>query len=123
MRVINIRFILLCIFTISSLFAGDAKYNRGEMLFFSKGCNGCHGASAEGGGVNPRLAGKKKSYLINKLRYFRKGKVGSQTQEMMVQFTLKLSDKDIDDLATFFSEHKQSDVDDISNELLGGFGS
>jgi len=123
MRLINIRFILLVFLTTSSLFAGGAKYNRGEMIFFSKGCNGCHGASAEGGGVNPRLAGKKKSYLINKLRYFRKGKVSSQTQEMMVQFALKLSDKEIDDLATFFSEHKQSDVEDVSHELLGGFGS
>lgn len=117
------KFILLMILLLSHLFSNDINYNRGEMAFFTKGCNGCHGASAEGGGINPRLAGKKKKYLVNRLKYFRAGKVGSQRAEMMVQFALKLSDKEIDDLCTFFSNHKAKNSKSVDDELLGGYGS
>ena len=107
----------------SGLWATDAQYNRGEMLYFSKVCNGCHGSSAEGGGSAPRLAGKTIPYIKTKLQYFRKAKVSTQRQEVMVQFALKLSDENIDDLSYFLFHHKGNDTKDVSSELLGGFGS
>jgi len=117
------RYFLLAFLLISSLSASSGSYNRGEMLFFSNACNGCHGAEAEGGGIYPRLAQKKKNYLVNKLKYFRRGRVSTQNQEMMVQFVLKFSDKNIDDIATFLSEHKGFETEPMQEDLFGGYGS
>jgi len=106
-----------------SLYGSDQQYNRGEMLYFSKGCNGCHGPSAEGGGNAPKLALRDQKELHKKLNSFRLGKANSQSQAMMVQFALKLSEKQIEDLSHFLSHHKGDEGDSVSSELLGGFGS
>jgi len=105
------------------LFASSQSYNRGEMLYFKKVCNGCHGANAKGGGIYPSLANKSKVYLIDKLKYFRRGKVNTQRQEIMVQFLLSFSDSEIEDIVTFLSQHKASKEENVDNDLLGGFGS
>ena len=107
----------------SCLYANEMEYNRGEMLYFSKACNSCHGPSAEGGSGAPRLSNKNQTYLKNRLLYFKRAKVSSQTQEIMVQFALKLSKQDIEALSYYLSHHKKSNIDDVSSELLGGFGS
>ncbi len=117
------KIFLLLVVGFFSLFATDMQYNKGEMLYFSKSCNSCHGPSAEGGSGTPRLSHKKQNYLKSRLYYFRKGKVSSQQQEVMVQFTLKLSDAEIEALSYFLSYHKKSDTQGVSSELLGGFGS
>ena len=117
------KFFLLLIFSLSCASANDAEYNRGEMLYFSKACNSCHGPAAEGGSGAPRLSHKKESYLKKRLSYFRSAKVSSQTQEVMVQFALKLSNVEIDAVSYFLSHHQQSETEAISSELLGGFGS
>ena len=112
--------ILLCSLTLLGV---DQQYNRGEMLYFSKGCNSCHGPSAEGGGSAPQLAQKRQNTLSNKLAFFRAGNAKSQSQEMMVQFALKLSDQEIADLSYFLFHHKGDKAESVSSELLGGFGS
>jgi len=116
-------FLFLGLLLVFVLEGTDSQYNRGEMLYFSKGCNGCHGPSAEGGGSAPRLAQKHQDNLIKRLIDFRAGNVKSQSQEMMMQFALKLNDQEINDLTYFFSHHKCGDDEDVSSELLGGFGS
>ena len=114
---------LLFIITLTALYGNDKSYNRGEMLYFSKVCNGCHGPSAEGGSSAPRLANRKQAYLIKKLLSFRSGKASSQSQEIMVQFAVKLSEEEIEKLSYFLSHHKAKRSEDVSSELLGGFGS
>ena len=115
--------LLLFIATLSCLYSSDMKYNRGEMLYFSKVCNACHGPSAEGGSSAPRLAQKNQSYLKNKLQHFKSGKTANQTQEVMVQFAVKLTEEEIESLTYFLSLHKGNTNKDVSSELLGGFGS
>jgi len=117
------KYILLFTFMLSCAYGSQQSYNRGEMLFFSKVCNGCHGVNAEGGGVNPKLANKKRAYLIDRLKYFKKGRVKTQKQEMMVQFIRTFSSQDIEDMATFLSEHKASESKRMDDDLFGGFGS
>ena len=118
------RLVLLLALLLSfTLYAADKQYNRGEMLYFSKGCNGCHGPSAEGGSGVPKLAQKRQINLSHKLKSFRLGNVSSQSQEMMAQFALKLSDQEISDLTYFLSHHKDANHEGVSSELLGGFGS
>jgi len=107
----------------SCLCANEMQYNRGEMLYFTKACNSCHGPSAEGGSGAPRLSNKKLSYLKNRLQGFKSGKATSQTQETMVQFAVKLSEDEIEHLSYFLSHHKGNTNEDVSSELLGGFGS
>jgi len=103
--------------------ADVAQYNRGEMLFFANACSSCHGPGAEGSVTYPKLANKKQSYLRKKLLNFKAGKALSVSQQMMAQFTQKLSEKDIDDLTYFLSHHKKVEIDDVSDAYLGGVGS
>jgi len=117
------RFVLLFIILITQLYAESASYNRGEILFFSKGCSSCHGPDAEGSSSYPKLAAKQKKYLIAKLQDFKAGKTISVSQQMMAQFANELSNKNIEDLATFLSEHKSRDIKDVPDDYLGGFGS
>lgn len=117
------KFIILSIILVVLGFANDAKYNRGEMLFLSKGCTGCHGPSAEGSSTYPRLANKKENFIVKKLTNFKAGKAESVSQQMMAQFAQKLTSKDIKDLAYFLSHHKKVKSSDLSDDILGGTGS
>lgn len=117
------RLFFIILLSLSPLFADEAAYNRGEILYFSKGCTSCHGPSAEGSSSYPRLAHKKEAYLEKKLKYFRVGDVDSVSRQMMSQFARKLSDKNIADLVTFLAHHKDVEVEDVSDDILGGFGS
>lgn len=117
------QFALLMLVVIGLSAANDSSYNRGEMIFFSKGCSSCHGADAEGSGMYPKLAGKEEDYIIKKLKNFRAGKTTSTSQDMMAQFAQKLSDKNIQDLAHFFFKHKKGKEEKVNDDILGGFGS
>ena len=117
------RYILLLALLLLSSKANESSYNKGEMLFFAKACNGCHGANAEGSSTTPKLANKKREYLIQRLQYFKKGKVNTMKQEMMVQFIINFTQEEIEDIATFLSKHKSSHTEDISEDLFGGYGS
>jgi len=117
------RFILVFVILIVQTYANEEAYNRGEMLFFAKGCSSCHGPSAEGSSAYPRLANKKQGYLKKRLIDFRAGKAQSVSQQMMSQFAEKLSDKNIEDLSYFLSHHKKVEYEDVDDDVLGGFGS
>lgn len=117
------RYFILFFFIILQLFANEQSYNRGEMLFFSKGCSSCHGPDAEGSTTYPKLANKKEQYIIQKLKLFKSGKVKTVAQQMMAQFAEKLSQEDINDLAYYLANHKKSETEDVPDDLLGGYGS
>jgi len=117
------KLIILSIIIITTLFAGNGSYNRGEMLFLSKGCTGCHGPSAEGSSTYPRLANKKEAFLIKKLTDFKAGIADSVSQQMMAQFAQKLSNQNIKDLSYFLSHHKKVKIENLSDDILGGTGS
>ena len=116
------RYIILLLLSLHILHS-DASYNRGETLFFAKACTSCHGAAAEGSTTYPKLANKKEMYLLKKLYYFKKGDVLTVSQQMMAQFIHKLSEQNIKDLAHFLATHKRVEIDDVADDILGGFGS
>ena len=120
---VNMRLFFTLLLFLSSLFADEAAYNRGEIIYFSKGCTSCHGPAAEGSSSYPALAHKKEAYLEKKLKYFRAGKVDSVSKQMMSQFARKLSNQDIQDLVVFLAHHKDVEIEDVSDDILGGFGS
>ncbi len=101
----------------------EASYNRGEMLFLSKGCSSCHGAEAEGSTMYPRLANKPAKYLKGRIEKFKAGKTDTPSEQMMAQFVEKLLQKQIADLVYFLSHHKKAKETELDDDLLGGFGS
>jgi cytochrome c553 len=62
-------------------------------------CLGCHGASAEGNGEIPRLAGQHPGYLERQLNYF---KTGVRSSPHMEAIAASLTDADIKELAAYF---------------------
>ncbi|MBU1643119.1 cytochrome c [bacterium] len=117
--------ILLSIFVVfTALFATSPDYKAGKILYFEKGCNGCHGTKAEGMTNYPALANRAKGFLAYKLKRFRSGISDKQIQEMMIPFALELSDKEIDLLTTFLNEYvdeqKERYDDDFRTEGDGG---
>ena len=91
-----------------------------------KGCYSCHGTKAEGMHMYPRLANRAKGFLTYKLERFRSKHSDNQQQEMMIPFAVGLSDKDIDNLTTFFTnfvEDKAKERYDDSYQTYGDGGS
>ncbi len=80
--------------------SGDAEVGRKK----STPCQACHGA--EGVSVSPEfpnLAGQHPDYLLTAMRHYQNGKRKNPIMKMQVE---KLTDKDLMDLAAFFS-HQQ----------------
>ncbi|WP_457746032.1 c-type cytochrome [Sulfurimonas sp.] len=116
--------IAILLFIIAAeIFANEALYNQGENLYFVKSCSSCHGPSAEGSSTYPRLANKKEDYIRKRLINFRAGKVRSVSAQMMSQFAKPLSDAEIKALSYFLSQHKKIHYENLSDDILGGFGS
>lgn len=64
-------------------------------------CAACH--AHDGISINdnwPNLAGQKEAYLVKQLKDFREGR---RSGEVMPEYTQRLSDKDIEDLAAYYS--------------------
>jgi len=106
-----LRFILLLFLTFTSIFAQSA-YEKGKNLYITKACYSCHGHKLEGMHRYPYLANRSKGYMTYKLKHFRSRKADTQQQEMMIDFALDLTDEDINNLTTYFSEY----VDEINGE-------
>jgi cytochrome c553 len=109
----------------TSLFAASSDYEEGKVLYFEKGCNGCHGTKAEGMNTYPALANRAKGFMAYKLKRFRSEISDKQIQEMMIPFAMGLSDTDIEQLTTFLNEYvdEQSERYDIEFRTEGDGGS
>jgi len=64
-------------------------------------CLGCHGATGEGVGGNPRLAGQHPAYLAGQLNNF---KNGSRKHGAMQAIAANLSNEDINALSAYFGD-------------------
>ncbi|MDD2829274.1 MAG: cytochrome c [Sulfuricurvum sp.] len=103
------RFFILVFSYTLWLFAVPSPYEMGKKLYFSKGCNGCHGINAGGTNLYPPLAYRRKAFLEYKLKRLRSKQGDTQLAQMMIPFAMALNDTQIDQLTTFLSEfHEQS---------------
>lgn len=89
------------------VYGGDDLYLTGKKLYFSKGCNGCHGVSATGNAQYPSLAYRRKTFLTYRLQQLRSKQGNTQLATMMIPFAIPLSDKQIDAITTFLSEYHE----------------
>jgi len=77
--------------------AGDVKAGRSKAMM----CQACHGLDGLSKTPDaPNIAGQIESYLVAQLQAF---KTGMRKNEAMSVVTPPLSDKDIEDLAAYFS--------------------
>jgi len=90
------------------LYGAPDMYKTGKNLYFSKGCNGCHGVSASGTNRYPPLAYRRKPFLMSKLKNYRAKQGTTQQSQLMIPFAMELSDKEIDALTTFLSEYNEN---------------
>ncbi len=84
----------------SALAAGSAEAGKTKSVT----CSACHGM--DGNSLNPEwpsIAGQHESYLIKSLNSF---KSGARQNVLMTGMAMPLSDKDINDLAAYFSAQK-----------------
>ncbi|MDD5118052.1 MAG: c-type cytochrome [Sulfuricurvum sp.] len=102
------RKIILLIFPMIALMAAPSAYEQGKKLYFSKGCNGCHGVSATGSGQYPSLAYRRKNVLVDKLKRLRNKQGNTQLAQLMIPIAMTLNDKQIDEVATFLSEYHEN---------------
>ena len=80
--------------------AGDAAAGKAK----ATGCVSCHGLNGISmGDMNPNLAGQKKGYLAKSIKDYRDGK---RDHMMMKSMVMSLSDADVDNIATYYSELK-----------------
>lgn len=100
--------IIILLLTMIPLMAAPSLYEQGKRLYFSKGCNSCHGVSATGSSQYPSLAYRRKSVLVYKLKRLRTKQGDTQLAQMMIPFATSLTDTQIDALTTFLSDfHEQ----------------
>lgn len=89
--------------TSTPLCAADTALSSGKAPAAAQVCAGCHGPQGLGGGIYPRIADQPAGYLQQQLRLFRSG---SRDNNFMQPVARSLSDKDITELADYFSNIK-----------------
>lgn len=115
------RFILFLLLVLTLL---ASPYDQGKKLYFSKGCNGCHGVNAKGLAQYPSLAYRPKPFLTYKLERFRKKIGDTQQSQLMIPFAQQLTNKEINTLTTFLSTyHEEESRGKNENTVQGDGGS
>jgi cytochrome c553 len=89
-----------CMFAGQIHAAGDAELGKAK----SYACSACHGVDGKreviGAPGLPRLAGKSQEHLVNATKAYR---AGSRFHPLMQVLLWTMSDKDIEDLAAYYS--------------------
>ena len=117
------RLLVLFLVTTTLLFSDVSLYNQGKKLYFSKGCNGCHGVSAGGTNQYPPLAYRRKAFLLYKLKRLRSKQGDTQLASMMIPFAMALTDAQIDALTTFLSDYHETKSTYVPDDSTTGGGS
>lgn len=82
------------------VFAGDAA----EGLKKSEACKACHGPDGNSVAADfPKLAGQNEDYLVKALKDY---KSGARKNPIMAPMVANLTNRDIEDLAAYFSSQK-----------------
>ena len=79
--------------------AGDIAAGKAK----AEMCAGCHGASGQGSGDNPKIAGKPEAELAQAMQEYKSGKRSNSAMKLMVR---KLNDQDIANLAAYYASLK-----------------
>lgn len=102
------RIMMIFVLTLAALpgFAsasGDAKEGAKKIVI----CGACHGQTGKAAAsIYPNLAGQNADYIVSALKAYRAGQRTGGMTAMMTPQAANLSDKDIADIAAYYSEQK-----------------
>ncbi|MYD77449.1 MAG: cytochrome c [Gammaproteobacteria bacterium] len=99
-RIFKFQLLIATLAIISSVpsFAGDAAAGKEKAAL----CLTCHGEGNTVVGVGtPIISGQYRDYLVHAMKSYRSG---ARNNAIMVGFSSNLTDKDIEDIAAFYSE-------------------
>lgn len=84
---------------------GQRLYRGGDLMKGIPACLACHGPAGSGNPFAgfPRLSGQHAAYLVKQLKAFRSGKRVDNQHHMMSTITKKMTDADIDAVASYIS--------------------
>ncbi len=105
---IKIIFFLLLIFAIPNhLYAGDLLLGKEKAATTCSGCHGIDGQATSGGNssLTPNITAQQKEYILEKLKDYKSGKINHPQMSLIAQM---LSDKDIENVAEWYSNIKIS---------------
>lgn len=96
-KYLSVLIYIVNIFITMPLFAADIEMGRNRAAV----CTACHGYKGISANDEwPNLAGQKTGYLVQQLKAFRDG---SRNDPLMSSMAIGLSDKDIEDIATYYN--------------------
>src|SRR5579863_7365488 len=80
---------------------GHDIFEHGVLATSVPGCVSCHGETAGGNGIFPRLAGQNPQYLLAQLRYFRSGVRNDKGADIMKPIEQHITDEQMDAVARY----------------------
>jgi cytochrome c553 len=104
----NKIFFLLFILNIPNyLYAGDLLLGKEKAATACSGCHGMDGRAISGGNssLTPNITAQQKEYILVKLKDYKSGKINHPQMTLIAQM---LSDKDIENVAEWYSNIKIS---------------
>lgn len=92
--------VLLGLFSAGQATAQDIS--AGEAVY-QKDCRTCHGPTAKGMAVFPKLAGNSADFIVNRLKQYRAGETIGPNTPLMAPMAKKLTDEDISNVAAYIT--------------------
>lgn len=80
---------------------GRAIFEKGILSANVPPCSSCHGPTASGNGIFPRLAAQNPQYLLAQLRYFRSGVRNDKGADIMKPIAMHLTDSQMKAVADY----------------------
>lgn len=117
--------ILITVVLLSQL-AFSANYEKGEILYYQKGCTSCHGNQAQGLHAFPKLANIPAVKLRKKLLAYRADAVKTPQASIMTRYAKNLKEEEMEHIIEYLSKYTKVVSDeqyDDSYEAWGDGGS
>ncbi len=95
--------------------------SNGSSLYFTMGCNNCHGIYGDGIGNVPKLNNKTAKTLNRRLHELQKGETYSSSGGVMISFAQSLNDDDIEKLSKYISTLKEKTKKVYEDDDFGAY--
>jgi len=112
---------LITLFFLGSLLISDT-YLEGEILYFQKGCHGCHGATAQGLHQFPKLANQKEKDLIRKFNAYRADKIKTPQASIMTGYAKALTQVEMNTIIYYLVNYKDTSNDERYDDSYDNWG-
>lgn len=86
----------------SSVEAGAEPVSAGEAIY-AKLCTNCHGPTAQGMAIFPKLKGSNAEFIESRLHQYRAGETVGPNSALMTPFAIELTDEEIVSLAAYIT--------------------